>query len=294
MSAAGGWRWPVVTGMVMLGLAMPAPLFAQGKSPQSHGHASPPSQSTLPPPTAIGRSTGATPFAWLDDATLIAPGGAWLGLSMTRWDGTGASEVEAPVVDVAVGLTPRVQVGASVPHVVGSDTGASGGLGTTYFNTKVAAYTDRSRGLKVAVAPTLEVLSAGAQAAAPDQSRVQWGLPASAELDRGVMRLYASTGYFSRGVWYAGAGGGWRASSRLSLSMAFSRAWATTSSTDPTAPSPNRTDVSGGASYTVLPNVGLFGSIGHTIDTADVDGAGMTLSVGMFFMSTPGGRRVAK
>jgi hypothetical protein len=281
---------------MMLGLAMSTPLFAQGKSTQSHGHASPPSQSTLPPPTAIGRSTGATPFAWLDDATLIAPGGAWLGLSMTRWAGAGASEVEVPVVDVAVGLTPRVQVGASVPHVVGSAdiAGASGGLGTTYFNTKVAAYTDRSRGLKVAVAPTLEVLSAGAQAAAPDQSRVQWGLPASAELDRGVMRLYASTGYFSRGVWYAGAGGGWRAPPRLGLSMAFSRAWATTSSTDPTAPSPNRTDVSGGASYSVLPNVGLFGSIGHTIATADADGAGMTLSVGMFFMSTPGGRRVAK
>jgi len=150
-----------VVASVLFALAAAAAASAQGKSQQSHGHSSlPPSRSALPPPTAIGQAVGTVPFAWVDDANLLAPGGMWLGISMMRWAGSDVSEVDAPVVDVAAGITRRLQLGASVPHVVGSadQAAAAGGLGTTYLNTKIGVLT--SGALKIAIAPTLEILGA--------------------------------------------------------------------------------------------------------------------------------------
>ena len=52
----------------------------------------------------------------------------------------------------------------------------------------------------------IEVLAAGAaQALAPDEGRTQFGLPVSAEFTQGSTRVFASTGFFSHGVWFAGA-----------------------------------------------------------------------------------------
>ena len=79
-------------------------------------------------------------------------GNVWVGVSMARWQGSGLSQTIVPVVDTAIGLTPRVQLGASVPRV-------AGGLGTMFFSTKVAVFSDDVRALKVAVGPTLEVLT---------------------------------------------------------------------------------------------------------------------------------------
>ena len=289
-------RCPSAALTAMLILAVTAPALAQGKSQQNKGKASPPGRSTLPSSIAIGRSTGTTPFAWMDDASLMTPGGVWLGLSLTRWAGTDASEVDVPVVDVAIGLTPRLQVGASVPRIAGDGdpTGAAGGLGTTYFNAKVGVLDVDKVGFKVTVAPTLEVLSVAAQAATPDRGRVQVGFPASAELDRGSTRLYASTGYFSRGVWFAGAGGAWQATPHLGVSVSFSRAWSTSSSEDLSVELPNRNEASGGASYSLTPKIGVFGSLGHTIATDDANGAGTTLSIGMSVTLPPGRARITK
>ena len=79
------------------------------------------------------------------------------------------------------------------------------------------------RGLKLAAGPTLEVLN---KLSAPaGQSRTQWGLPVSIEMDREATRIYGSSGYFSPGVWYAGAGIGRSLSNRLGMSMSFSHAW---------------------------------------------------------------------
>ena len=291
-------RWSYLAAAAILVLVGTTSSFAQGNSNRNKDKdkGSPPSRNTLPPPTAIGRSTGATPFAWLDDASLMTPGGVWFGISLARWAGTDVSEIDVPVVDVAIGLTPRLQIGASVPRVVGSSdpAGAAGGLGTTYFNAKIGVLNVEPLGFRMAIAPTLEVLSASALDAAPDQRRMQWGLPASAEIDRGSARVYASTGYFSRGVWFAGAGGGWQATPRLGASVSLSRAWSTTSSLDPTVPSPRRNEVSGGAFYSLKPTFGVFGSVGHTLATDDADGAGMTVSIGMSLIVPPRVRIVKK
>jgi hypothetical protein len=221
-----------------------------------------------------------TPFAWLDDASVMAPGSAWLGASMVRWQGSGLSETIVPVIDFAIGLTPRVQVGASVPRV-------AGGLGTTFFSAKIAVFDDEARALKVGVGPTLEILAGPTTAG---QGRAQWGLPVSAQFDRGSSRIYGSSGYFSPGIWYAGAGIGRPVGDRLAISMSFSHAWATAPVSSPGVlgvAGPRRNEISGGASYDLKPSIAVFGSIGRSLGIAAEDGAGTTLGFGFSLSAAP-------
>ena len=277
----------------LVALAVAAPSFAQGKGggrKPGKGPTRPPSANALSAPTGTGGALdlGAagvdaslpttTPFAWLDDASVMAPGSVWLGASMVRWQGSGLSETIVPVIDFAVGLTPRVQLGASVPRV-------AGGLGTTFFSAKVAVIKG-ARALNVAVGPTLEIL-AGTM---PGQSRAQWGLPISMQFDRGSSRIYGSSGYFSPGIWYAGAGVGRPVGDRAGISLSFSHAWATSPAASPDASGaagPRRNELSGGASYDLKPNVAVFGSIGRTLGVAAEDGAGTTMGFGVSLSAAP-------
>jgi hypothetical protein len=263
---------------LLLPLAMAAPALAQGRNV---GHGKRPSQTRLPPPTAIGQSSASVPFAWMDDATLMPPGSVWMGVSTMRWFGGGASELYFPVVDFALGLMPRVQITGSVPRIAGT------GLGTTYFTAKIGAWHTRDEREKLAIAPTIEVANAGAVALTPDHGRVQWGLPVSVEIDRGAGRVYASGGYFSHGVLYAGAGGGFQATPQLGVSTSFSRSWTTAAPADSALPPQTRSEISGGVSYMFKPSIGAFASIGHTIATDESNGAGMTMSVGMSVSVSP-------
>jgi hypothetical protein len=282
-----------VLASAVLALAVSLPAFAQGKS-QSHkknnSTPTPPSRNDLaaPSPSAAASSGGATPLAWLDDATVLVPGGVSLAISALRWSGTGTSEVNFPVVDVAIGLTRRVQFSANVPHVVGSADpyGAAGGLGTVYFGSKIGVI-DGNAPVKVAVSPTVEVLSpAVAAALPPGEHRVQLGFPVSAEIGRGSMRVYGGAGYFTRGAWFTGAGGTCAVDERVSIFASFSRAWRRTD--DPSVPvgERDRNEVSGGLSYGLTPAVHVFGSVGRTIATLDENGAGMTFAGGVSFFFT--------
>jgi hypothetical protein len=270
-------RLAAVMAGVLVALAVAVPSYAQGKS----GGKKPGKGPTLPPssgtvsvqPTTSAVLATTTPFAWLDDASVMEPGNVWIGVSMARWQGSGLSQTSVPVVDTAFGLAPRVQVGASVPRV-------AGGLGTMFFTAKVAVFSDDERALTVAVGPTLEVLNG---ATLPGQGRVEWGLPVSAQLDRGNSRIYAGTGYFSPGSWFAGAGIGRTVSDRIGVSASFSHAWAT--APEPlgvaSAAGPRRNELSGGASYNLKPNVAVFGSISRTLGVAAEEGAGTTLGFGL-------------
>jgi len=278
---------------VLVTLAMATPAHAQGNSQQNKGKSKSsqsPNQSALPPPASLAGPTGTAPFAWMDNATLMEPGSVWLGISLVRWHGLDASEVSVPVVDASVGLTSRVQLGASVPRVRGSGdpAGPEGGVGTTFFNAKISVLQSEAHGVRVAVAPTLEVLSHAAMQSAPvGQARVQWGLPVSVDLDRDARRYYGSAGYFSPGVWYAGAGAGTQVGDRVGVSISFSRAWSSSSSLDPTIAAPSRNDLSGGVSMDLTSHIGVFGSIGRTIGTSDENGAGTTVGFGMSFSASP-------
>ena len=273
-----------------MALAVAVPSSAQGKSGSKNpgkGPTQPPSSGTVSPqPTSSvasgSQSTGAvdsalpttTPFTWLDDASVMEPGNVWVGVSMARWQGAGVGQTMFPVIDTAVGLTPRVQVGASVPRV-------AGGLGTMFFSAKIAVYTDEVRALQVAVGPTLEVLT---EAALPGRKLVEWGFPVSAQIDRGSSRMYTTTGYFSPGIWYAGAGIGRSVSDRVGVSASYSHAWATSPGVSAGltgAAGSRRNELSGGASYDLKPNLALFGSLSRTIGVAAEEGAGTVVSFGM-------------
>ena len=265
---------------VILTLAVALPAGAQGKSGQPHGKsAAPPPTTTSLPATVIGSTTTATaPFAWMDDASLMAPGTVWLGMSMVQWHGNGVSETVVPAFDGSIGLTPRVQLGASVPRV-------AGGIGTTFVSAKVSVINGENRGFKLAVGPTLEILNK--LSVQPGQSRTQFGVPVSLEVNRAATKIYASSGYFSPGVWYAGAGLGKPLTSRLGVSLSLSHAWTSQPAVPAAIDAPRRNDLSGGASFDVTPNLAVFGSLGRTLATAAENGAGTTISFGMSLSAGP-------
>jgi hypothetical protein len=205
-----------------------------------------------------------------------------------RWAGADASEVDIPVIDAAFGLTKRVQISATVPRVVGSPegTGAVAGLGTSYFSGKVALLDDPA--VKVAVSPLLEVLGTGAkQSLTAGESRYQVGVPISVEITRGATRLFGVTGFFSRGAWFAGGGAGFELTPRTGASVAFTRSWAS----ELDGLNRNRSELSGGVSYFVRPQIAVYGSLGRTIATTDENGAGTTFSTGVTFLLADGGSK---
>jgi hypothetical protein len=252
---------------------------AQGNS-QSKGHKSAaPSESPLPA-AAAAPITGASPIAWLDDATLLPTGSMALTISVMRWSGTDLSEVDAPVADVAVAVAPRVQFGLSVPRIVGSSDagGPVGGVGTLYVTGKVALLKDPAV-VKLAIAPMVRVLGPAAAAALlPGEGRTQFGLPVNAEVTQGPVRMYASAGFFTGSVWFFGAGAAAQPTPRVGISAAFTHSWA---SADADGLARDRLEVSGGISYLLGPQIGVYGSVGQTIGTAPENGAGTTISGGV-------------
>jgi hypothetical protein len=269
----------------VMALAVAVPAHAQGNGKGKAHKSSPPSSSPLPSSTT-GPAAAASPIAWLDDATLLPPGSASLTISTMRWAGTDLSEVHFPIVEAAVGLTPRFQVGASVPHIVGSSDASApeGGMGTSFISGKIALLTGES-GLKLAVSPMIEVLAASAvQAASATEGRTQIGVPVSAEFARGSTRVFASTGFFSHGVWFAGGGVAFQTTPKVGTSFSLTRSWVRA---DTTGVSRDRQEISAGVSYLVRPQIAVYGALGQTIATTDDNGAGTTISGGVTFLLTP-------
>jgi hypothetical protein len=279
-----------VMASAVVALAFSFPVYAQGngKGKGKPHQSSPPSSSPLPSPTGGGpTASGASPLGWVDDASILGPGTIALTFSAMRWSGVDLSEVDFPIVDVSVGLTPRVQLGASIPRIVGGadGTGPVGGIGTSYFSAKYVVLTGASSGVKLAVAPMIQVLGSGAtQALPPGEGKTQFGLPVSLEITRGPARLFASTGFFSQGAVFVGGGTSAQLSPRLAMSLSFNRAWA---NDGVTGFSRDRRELSGGASYFLRPHIAMFGSLGRTIATSDANGAGTTVSGGMTFVVVP-------
>jgi hypothetical protein len=269
----------------MLTVAIAAPAWAQGKSEQHKGK--PPSSSPLPSPTTVAPpAPGTVPFAWIDDASVLPAGTTAWSLSALRWQGPDVGETYAPVVGVVAGVAPRLQVGVSVPRVVADDTiGLQSGLGTSYLSAKIALPMRAKSHLKVAFAPTLEILGTGSlQALPPGESRVHFGLPVSVEVDRKRVRLFGGGGFFSQGVLFAGGGVALELQRRWGASAALSRAWTTDALG---AIATDRKELSGSLAYSPRSRISVFGSIGQTVGTTDQDGAGTTISGGVMFLLVP-------
>ena len=277
----------------ILALAASTSALAQGKS-QDHkkNPPAPPSRSDLAAPASmsVAAVAGPTPFAWVDDASLLEAGSVSIAMSVVRWQGSGLSEVDVPVIDASIGLAPRVHLTATVPRVVGSvdPLGAVGGVGTSYFSAKIAALNDAKRSLKLSVAPTLEVLGHGVlQSMAGGERRVHFGLPVSVEMDRGRARLYAGGGYFTRGVWFTGAGAGTRLNDKVFVSGGFSRSWRVSDVPDVPLSDRDRKEITGSAAYAVTPQISVYGAVAQTIATLDENGAGTSVIGGVSFFFAP-------
>lgn len=273
-----------VTATLAAVLVGTVPVFAQGKGKgNAFGHAKT-TASAAPVAAASAASGGGSGggsaaavesggvrnFAsWLDDASVLTPGGGVSSFSVGYWRMAGYSEVDVPSFDVGIGLTRRVQAGASVPVYHASAPGGpvSRGLGDLYLNAKVQLR-EPSAGTKgrigVALVPLVQILSASP---APEESRVSWGLPIAIEMQRDGWRVYGSTGYFSRGSLFASAAIELPLAERAWVAGTVTQSHSTRTDLDADAlglPS-NRMDISGGVSWAALDRIALFGSLGRTL-----------------------------
>jgi len=278
-------RPQILAAGVLLTLAVPTSVLAQGNSKKPKAPA-PPSRNDLTATAVVTSPSSATstPIAWVDDATLLPAGMVAVSVSAMRWANGGVSEVDAPVVNASFGLAPRVQLSASVPRVVGSadPAGAAGGVGTSFFSAKVALYGAPALGVKVATAPTLQLLGGGiVEPLGVAQSRVRFGLPVSAEISHGTARLYGGAGYFSPGLWFGGIAAGVIVTPKVGASVGVSRAWRTSDTLDVPLSDRDRNELSASVSYALHPAISLFGTLGRTFATLDENGAGTSIGGGV-------------
>lgn len=281
-----------VIGCVLCGLlAQPAAAqgrgnaFGHAKGSTSAGAAATASPSGSPAADAAGSApyTGVRNFgAWLDDASVLAPGGGFTSFSVGYWRLSSFSEVDAPSFDVAFGLTKRVQAGASVPVYHASVPGAPAvrGLGDLYLSSKIQLREASAGTFGFAVVPLLQVLSAEPF---PGSSRVSWAVPLSLEYQGAGWRAYGSTGYFSRGSLFASgafevavAGRTW-----VTGTLSQSHSIKNDAAADALGLSSNRTDISGGATWAASDAVALFGAIGRTLGRDDGSATKLFLSGGL-------------
>src|SRR4051812_27692768 len=114
--------------------------------------------------------TGVRNFgAWLDDASVMTPGNGSTSFSAGYWRMASFSEVDAPSFDVAVGLTKRIQAGASVPvyHAIVPGAPAVRGLGDLYLSSKIQLRDPaggKTQTFGLALVPLIQVLSTAPRA----------------------------------------------------------------------------------------------------------------------------------
>ena len=145
---------------------------------------------------------------WLDDATTAAVGAGYISMGASYWRGANADQVDAPILGVTYGITNRAQLSATVPFYRATYEGFSGGgLDTIYISGKIAVVDpDAGNGrFGLAIGAGAEILSAGVA----DASRAHWVVPLSLELRSAAFRVYGSTGYFSRGAFFAAGAFEW-------------------------------------------------------------------------------------
>jgi hypothetical protein len=156
---------------------------------------------------------------WLDDATTADGGAGYASIGVSHWRGTGATQTDAPILGVTYGITNRAQLSATVPFYRASYEGFSGsGLDNVYVSTKISVVDPRASGrFGLALGAVAEILGAGFA----DASRAHWAVPLSMEVRAGAVRLYGSTGYFSRGAFFAAGAFEWNAPTGTSVTASL-------------------------------------------------------------------------
>jgi hypothetical protein len=267
-------RRSISFGALALLLVATIPAAGQGRS----GDKKP--KKTASPSTA--QSTTSTPSnsalgviyygSWLDDASIVPPGGAWISLSTGYWRTEGARQIDAPVMSVVAGLNQRLQVGGSVPvYHYRDDTGASqSGMGTLSFYAKTmlidpAKSPDR---VGLAITPSLEMGTSGTD-------RFAWSFPVNIEVRRDRARFYGSTGYFSRGSIFGSIAAEIPAGERVSITGNAGRSYSRSGS--------HQTSLGLSAGLFVSETSSLFVGVGQTFQAIGAGPGGVSIAGGASF-----------
>jgi len=238
------------------------------------------------PPGVPG--TGIRQFGvWLDDATISPAGQGWATFGIGYSRAPFGNQWDAPSVEAGLGLSPHVQLAVTAPFskVSYTDGTADRGLGDVYAAVKVGLIdpTATGRSFGVAVAPVVEVLSAGS---VPDGgSRVHWALPVAVEKRFARCRAYATAGYFSRGSVFASGALEVPVSAKVTATatVSHSRSLHQDLLSDELQLARSRWDMSGGAVYFFSPRATFYGSVGRTVSRLDANGSSLTVGAGVSF-----------
>jgi hypothetical protein len=281
------------------------PAFAQGRSDSAPGQSTTPGktkdkttssstpkssggssslagQSGIASPVSASASTSAPASSanaliyygsWLDDASIVAPGDVWIGLSTGYWRGQGNRQIDAPVASAAVGINSRIQAGGSFSfyHFRDPEGLSETGPGNMSVYGKFLLFDPAasSKGVGLAITPLVE-LSPSAE------EELGWALPVNLEVRRGSSRFYGSAGYFSRGATFATVGVDFPVGTRLALTGSFGQSYASAGT--------HQTSFSVGTFVSMGSTTGAFIGLGQTFMPDSVGPGGVSLAGGFSFL----------
>ena len=275
----------VAAGAVLL-VAAPASAQGNGRG-NAFGHykstvsaASNPSSAAAEPGIA---GTGVRNFgSWLDDASVMEVGTGVVSVGFGLFKTPVYREVDLPTIDSSLAVHRRVQVGMSVPYYRASMAGSpvGRGFGDVYLNAKIQLREPTATRAGFGIIPMVEVLSV----APPDGgSRVTWALPASVELPRNGWRLYGAGGYFSRGAVFGSGAVEIELTDRTWANGTISHSYSLKRDDLSAALGLNtsRTDVNGGVTFALRPDIAIYSSLGRTISARDDNSATLMFNAGV-------------
>jgi hypothetical protein len=264
-------------------LFLTSPLASQGKSnaPGQTKKGSAAANSKIPASSTSSSTNAPSSSAstviyygsWLDDASIVPPGGAWIGLSTGYWKADALRQIDAPVMSAVVGLNNRVQIGGSVPiyHFRDSTGLSESGIGNIaiYGKALIIDPATQANGIGVAVAPLVEISSN-----APD--RIGFALPLNVELRRERVRVYASGGYFSRGSVFGSFAAETPVGERLSVTGTFGQSFANAGS--------HQTSIGVSAALSVSSTASFYVGFGRSFQPPIAGPGGTSLGGGASFL----------
>ena len=266
-----------------IALSLPHRAAAQGNSQNKGRAARPPAAAPASPSLAQLAGTGVRNFgAWLDDSSIVAPHSGWAGFSIGYWKSPLGRQIDVPSADIGYGLSPRVQVGFSMPYYRARyDAATASGLGDVYLNAKVNVVdaTRNSHRFGVAVVPVVEILSGLPEGT----GRWKWGLPVSAEIQQGPLRLYGAAGYFSRGAVFGSGAVEWTSPRGYTVTGTLTRGYSLAADplSDALGLNRQRVDASASISRALTSAIAVYGGVGRTLSRTDSNSTRISLSGGV-------------
>lgn len=269
-------RASVATIATLIALLASAPAWAQGKSGKTpgagHGH-QPGGSSGPKTPVAPTPSPGTASFtSWIDDATLLPTGVAWIAVSAGEWNSPAGRAIEAPVTALVAGVSPRLGVGAALPIDTFRDTtgATTSGVGDVSLFAKIGVRDPATHAVGIAVSPIIQISTPPDTASGRQAS---WALPVSLEVRGSHGRVYGSGGYFSSGSIFATGAIELRPAPRVALTGLIGHTYAVQSDTVTVSESRHRTDVSASIALLLSARAAVFASVGHAFSgNAAADG----------------------